>query len=134
MNQPFQGVVNSKTMREIKFRAWFNGQMYDDAYINKYTLRHWIDSIKCPVMQFTGMKDKNRREIYEGDILKITDPYDEGSTVTDVYFTGGGFIIQWDGAFNGGDADLTTIGWAMDSDFTFEVIGNIHENPDLLRG
>lgn len=76
------------------------------------------------VGQYTGMKDKNGKEIYERYILRIY--YDDGdSSLTDVrdfgeidYYTD--------------DSDYTILAW-FDPE-KCEVIGNIHDNPELLKG
>ena len=53
-------------MREIKFRAWINDNMfYFDIHTAQY--HRWN---KGRLMQYTGLKDKNSKEIYEGDIIK----------------------------------------------------------------
>ena len=72
--------------REIKFRAW-NGEKMTEPfdldelahhYDNEYFVDYWgeipydIFKDNAKVMQYTGLKDKNRKEIYEGDILRHT--------------------------------------------------------------
>lgn len=95
------------------------------------------DSKKC-LMQFTGRKDKNNKEIYEGDIVNIIAPFeaDENHPNTKKWIVEyndkeGGYVIEWNNMFYEG-SDLTLPGWAGDQDFGFEIIGNIHENPELL--
>lgn len=128
--------------REIKFRAW------DKQYhtMSAVTLMMFdTNEIDClanngepkqmehfKIMQFTGLHDKNGKEIYEGDIVRISqcDGYD--ITDSEVKFSQGGFIVEADF----GDYDQTTIGWAIEQlqgDYdNIEVIGNIHQNPELL--
>lgn len=69
--------------------------------------------------QFTGVLDKNGKEIYEGDILEIKD---EGVVFTKVV----GFN---NGMFGAGNYTLAFYG-----EDNIEIIGNIHDNPELLKG
>ena len=107
-------------MREIKFRAW-----------NKNKIINWDDLIKydsdgsdydlhailsgdehLELMQYTGLKDKNGKEIYEGDI--ITKQYGDHTVNLE---------IKWDDY--GGFSELYCGN-------EIQVIGNIYENPELL--
>ena len=114
-------------MREIKFRAWDqeNNQMinwydtffYDDSPVTRYSGD--FSYIEMPLMQYTGLKDKNEVEIYEGDIIRSYNEFGEAFEQLSV--------VEYDvstGQLKG--IDIKYIDYE-------EVIGNIYENPDLIK-
>jgi len=118
-------------MREIKFRAWdiSNKVMLDNHEING----DWLISGKYNFftpMQYTGLKDKNGKEIYEGDIVDAIAELDfkDQSIISDVIF---GKDHQWQirsciDAEHG--LPICWGGWE-----SLEIIGNIYEHPQLLN-
>lgn len=125
--------------REIKFRAWdtYNQRMvvepyrfepmpsyYDNPEPYRF-FEDWQDvddgiARPCFIMQFTGLTDKNGKEIYEGDILSLDD------IIVPVTFDDGCFQIVT--SSSQGKSPLVA-----ERSKRFEVIGNIHENPELLQ-
>ena len=119
-------------MREIKFRAWDkeNEEMYDVAMIDVETgevaytdhpTGYNADALleQVELMQYTGLKDKNGKEIYEGDILKDCDTRE----IKTVIWHKNCFILRDTKGF---------YQWTYFED-EHEVIGNIYENPELLE-
>jgi len=110
--------------RVIKFRAWDKEQQYmayqgtpDLETISSFFF-HFGEDI---LMQFTGLADKNRKDVFESDIVlykgaKGTVTYDNRTAM---------FML---------DFNLLRSSYSFDSiDEEFEVIGNIHTNPELLK-
>ena len=119
-------------MRDIRFRAWdkVSKTMYTDA------INNCVDSfdlvLKHPqiyeVMEFTGLKDKNGVEIYEGDIVTV---FDAGEVFTGIVAYD---LEECDFKATNGEEDygnnFSYIGSVIEE---IEVIGNIYENPELLK-
>lgn len=85
--------------------------------INGYKFYELIESTHFEVMQYTGLKDKNGKEIYEGDIIQ----YNETKEIHTVKFISGGFIVAGQHI----NELYLTKHW--------KVIGNIYENSELLQ-
>jgi len=121
-------------MREIKFRAWDarNHKMFIPPELIHPPLEvGYFDDSGCPkgmnsapLMQYTGLKDKNGKEIYEGDIIK----HPQNGRNLIVKYDFGAFVGKWFGL----NEYIFFNDMANDED-SIEVIGNIYENPELLE-
>jgi uncharacterized phage protein (TIGR01671 family) len=81
-------------------------------------------------MQFTGLLDKNGKKIYEGDIVKIDDDFEQWGAMAgelrEIYYNRGGFRVK-------PKAEQRGNGHWLESSLEYEIIGNIYENPELLK-
>ena len=142
-------------MREIKFRGkrldngeWLYGSLLvshfkDDKkeryfitqFSGNYTFEHEVDP--ATVGQYTGLKDKNGWDIWEGDIFKE----DGSGIVRSVFRVPGGLAFEDNPVSFGYDhrapvypyssiAEMQSTSWLLQC---CEVIGNIHDNPELLK-
>lgn len=127
--------------REIKFRAWdtvMNEMFYNSELSNGDLLVIHMDGrlelsdddtykvSDFEIMQYTGIIDKHNKQVYEGDIIRVLDP-DKKHQIQQVVFQ--------DGAFCGYSPKKTTRWTLLDiliRAHGVEVIGNVHENKELL--
>ena len=115
-------------MREIKFRAWDKAinKMKSFIDLKKYPIDILIDNSQLIFMQYTGLKDKNGKEMFEGDIVRV------GNYVYKVIIDiakGLFFECIKHLSLRGGDIYYTE----FIKDVNIEVIGNIYENKNLLE-
>lgn len=117
-------------MREIKVRGWRQLGI-------KGEMEYYFDVIQIPtnyhntviLMQFTGLKDKNDKEIYEGDIILSKELVKREI----IYFD---TLLTWYATIPGDNDNLSAFPlahWIIHGVDTIEIIGNIYENPELLK-
>ena len=134
-------------MREIKFRGkdkqgrWWKGDLRHTMMIlgkphcrivnvdkDDYDRLQEIWSYRIQedtICQFTSLYDRNKKEIYEGDLLKLQD---DDTGLIEVRFVRGVFAFLWQGDLDDElPINAPTHEWAT-------VAGNIHDNPELLKG
>lgn len=112
----------------FKFRTWNKSNR---SLCSHDKMCYGVDNPNCEatdVMQYTGLIDKNKKEIYEGDIVKAYHDEWECYNITPVVFINGTFSLgtYWkDGIHDWNSMEQY-------SSFNMEVIGNIYENPKLI--
>jgi len=116
--------------REIKFRAWdkYGNRMLSVSEVMGSQALVWFTDIQYELMQYTGLKDKNGQEIYEGDIVAGE-------------FNGNG-AREYTGYPERGVVQMVKGSWVLGSEYggtllsnidNAERIGNIYENPELVK-
>jgi uncharacterized phage protein (TIGR01671 family) len=124
-------------MREIKFRAWIKdaekmvtvyhwhqGDIMDTIEVSLYGRQQRFLADEYELMQYTGLKDKNGKEIYEGDIVRTS------------HFIKIGVIEYWSVYHSFEIADILYGNGCIGDKYDWsdiEIIGNIYEHPNLLE-
>jgi len=136
--------------REIKFRAWWKNEMHYDIRISggSSLIEDWMamSDDKPVYMQFTGMKDKNGKEVYEGDICEWDDT-SKSKLVIIWGETEGCWCYYYLGKW-GNPKSIYPLCLETDSEWQYggfagcdlviknhisKVIGNVYENPELIK-
>ena len=123
-------------MREIKFRAWDNENEKmmkvsslslenKEIAVRENGTYHFFRMKNLELMQYTGLNDKNDKEIYEGDILFFRDENTK-------------YVVVWqDAAFIIKSIEIRKYSkemcWLDDTEICCEIVGNIYENKNLLE-
>lgn len=117
-------------MRDIKFRMWdkINKTIIKDIHDSE---EFWlvINNNLYDIMQYTGLKDKNGKEIYEGDIVYCQTKYGKAKAI--IKFIDGKFVAYWNSAITHPQNRHHIA--CYDINKKFEVIGNVWEDSDLLN-
>ena len=150
-------------MREIKFKAWdkeakkfvsgYEAFDYVCSWQNDETGSHIIiRQERYQTLQYTGLKDKNGKEIYEGDVIKmaVDEPFQRTHgkwTIKEVVYRSGMWILDYVSSESGNvlprgytagaiheirDVDKDAYFYDDNDVQELEVIGNIYENPEFL--
>lgn len=144
----------TKNMKEIKFRAWDGKRMFfpcdkrfdTSIYFSEYgweivshftgelkVIARSLNNAKATLMQFTGLKDKKGKEIYEGDIIM------DGENIRQVKYSSqnAAYYLSTTDSKRHFYKEFIECGQSQSDGAvhcdTIEVIGNIYENPELIQ-
>lgn len=145
----------------LRFRAWLKKEqkmdneidhiswLEDELYCIGDGITYMVSAEDLVLMQSTGLKDKNSQEIFEGDILKFNDEWNEychegyvDGSVEGVNYVE---VVKGEACFEFGktrypesslfiymeDEHLSFAELVKDKDFGFEIVGNVYENSEL---
>lgn len=101
-------------------RGWDEADYYEENPVCKPL---FIEVIPKTIGQYTGLTDKNGKKIFEGDIVNFKT----------IAYTFKKCVVKYDEQYAKFVCiDLNKVGFPMDISFVYEIIGNIHDNPELL--
>ncbi len=123
-------------MREILFRGystalrkWFEGDLVHSPDINHPVICNndsFVNVSKKTIGQYTGLLDKDGKKIFEGDIVK----HYHDKKFPESYSKG---YVFWDEEYLRWKRTSENVNCCIANDCIYEVIGNIHDNPELLE-
>lgn len=129
--------------REIRFRAWGHttGAMFDGrglqwngsefiSGVYDFTETEIVDEYEITVMQFTGLKDRDGKDIYEGDIVSWNQWAKGSESSGKRKLTKS--VVEWSERRGAWVLEKDSL-WNMSIYSNVEVIGNVYENPNLLE-
>tara|TARA_R110002012_G_scaffold271164_4_gene456382 strand:- start:2265 stop:2660 length:396 start_codon:yes stop_codon:yes gene_type:complete len=131
-------------MRDIKFIMYdkAKNELTNPMLLEDLILKATLQDPKCfewdceiPIMQFTGIFDTTGVEIYEGDIVRYLDDETNKYLIDVVEYNSdmSCFLLKkQDSEYYPIYLESKTLGLIYDESITFEVVGNIHKNPDLI--
>jgi len=121
-----------------KFRVWYKNEMaevrvldWNNEVVDLFNPHIEIPLDEIELMQSTGLKDKNGKEIFEGDVIAI-EVDDTGTPINARVFQNSKIGILMFHVFEDNE-DVPMVELLEDNSVAFEIIGNIYENPELLE-
>jgi len=119
-------------MREIKFRAWdsVDDEMMSNQELNFNEMSPIQQGEYFSYMQYTGLEDEDRNEVYEGDIVSISFLDSEFYGKAKVVFKNYSWAYEW---IDDKEAQTQPFYEVPKDEFVIKIIGNIYKNKELLK-